>query len=216
MKVGKYDVPDMRLYPELAEATKKIYEKFKSEEAANTLTVAKLLGHSSDRSGSYYRKMACLRAYGLIDKRGIKVTDVGKRLTYGVSEEERNEALKEAIMNIPLWKEFHRRWGRQLPTVDFWVDLAKITGLEAPDAQRIEENVRGAYLADIRYLKPIEKPKEKEKPSEEQGGELPPSAIARFTLKDVGYVDIKDADTYMLAKSYLKVLAKKLGIEEEG
>ncbi len=39
-------------------------------------------------------------------------------------------------------------------------------------------------------------------------------ALARFTLKGTGYVDIKDADTYLIAKSYLKVLAKKLGIPE--
>lgn len=217
VKVGKYDVPDMRLYPQLAEATKKIYEKFGSEEATDTLTVAKLLGHKSDRSGSYFRKMSCLRSYGLVDKRGIKVTDVGKRLTYGVTEQERNEALKEALFHIPLWKEFYSRWGKQLPPVNFWVDLAKITGLEAPDAQRIEGNVKSAYLDDIRYLKPVEKPKIKEKPEEAADieGPLPPTAMARFTLKDVGYVDIKDADTYMIAKSYMKVLAKKLNIKEK-
>ena len=215
MKVGKYDVPDMRLFPELAEATKKIYEKFKSEEAED-LTVAKLLGHKTNRSGAFYRKMGCLRSYGLIEKRGIKVTDVGKRLTYGVTEEERNRALKEAILHIPLWKEFYSRWGKQLPTVNFWVDLAKISGLEAPDAQKIGEDVRRAYLDDIRYLKPIEKVKEEEKPTGAgMEGPLPQSAMARFTLKDVGYVDVKDADTYMIAKSYMKVLAKKLNIKEK-
>lgn len=157
VKVGKYDIPEMRIYPLLFEDTKKLYEHFKSEEAKDTLTVAQLLGHKSDKSGAFLRKLACLRAYGLIEKRGIKVTDVGKRLTYDPSEEERNRALKETILNIPLWKEFHSKWGANLPTSKFWVELTKITGLEAPDAQKVEEIVRKAYLDDIRYLKPENK-----------------------------------------------------------
>lgn len=44
---------------------------------------------------------------------------------------------------------------------------------------------------------------------------LPEEALARFTLKDVGYVDIKDKDTYLLAKAYLTLLSKKLGIADE-
>lgn len=44
---------------------------------------------------------------------------------------------------------------------------------------------------------------------------LPEEALARFTLKDTGYVDIKDKDTFQIAKAYLKVLSKKLGITEE-
>ena len=161
MKIGKYDIPDMRLYPTLVEATKKIYEKFTSEEATNQLTVAQLLGHKSV-SGGFLMKLASLRAYGLIEKRGIRVTDIGKRLTYGATEEERNEALKEAILNIPLWKEFYSRWEVNLPSVDFWVDLGKTTGLEAPDAQKVEKLVRNAYLDDVKYLKPEKKPEKEE------------------------------------------------------
>lgn len=160
MKVGKYDIPDMRLFPLLYEATKKLYEHFKSEEAVDILTVANLLGHKTDKSGAFIRKLACLRAYGLIEKRGVKVTELGKKLTYGASEEERNDALKEAILNIPLWKEFYTRWGVNLPSSNFWVELTKIAGLEAPDAKRLEEIVRNAYLDDIRYLKVEKKPEE--------------------------------------------------------
>jgi predicted transcriptional regulator len=45
--------------------------------------------------------------------------------------------------------------------------------------------------------------------------QLPEEAFGRFSLKGVGYVDIKDKDTFELAKAYFKVLAKKLGIAEE-
>lgn len=43
---------------------------------------------------------------------------------------------------------------------------------------------------------------------------LPEETLGRFMLKGVGYVDIKDEDTFGIAKAYLKVLAKKLGITE--
>ncbi len=160
MNVGKYEIPELRLNPILTEAAKKLYEKFKSEETSDTLTVAKLLGHDTDRSGAFLRKLAAMRAYGLVEKRGIKVTELGKKLTYGTTEEEKNEALKEAILNIPLWKEFYGKFGVNLPTENFWVDLSKTTGLEAPDAQKTEKIVRNAYLDDVRYLK-VEKETEK-------------------------------------------------------
>jgi len=43
---------------------------------------------------------------------------------------------------------------------------------------------------------------------------IPERVLARFILKDVGYVDVKDKDTFEIARAYLKVLAKKLGINE--
>lgn len=62
-----------------------------------------------------------------------------------------------------------------------------------------------------------ERPKKKTKRAEPEVeyARLPKEALARFTLRDVGYVDIKDKDTYQLAKAYLTLLSKKLGIAEE-
>jgi hypothetical protein len=219
VKIGKYEIPDLRLYPLLVEATKKIYEKFGSEEATDQLAVAQLIGHKSV-SGAFLTKLACLRAYGLIEKRGIKVTNIGKRLTYGATEEERNEALKEAILSIPLWKEFYGKWGVKLPTVDFWVDLGKITGLEAPDAQKVEKIVRNAYLEDVKYIK-AEKELEKEvikvtpEAKVDTSTAIPEGVLGRVTVKDVGYIDVKDKTTYEIAKAYLRIFAEKLGIKEE-
>lgn len=123
--------------------------------------LAKFLGHKSANSGTFLAKLTYLRAYGLIEGRGtVKVSEIGKKLTYPTSEEERMDALEKAILHIPLWKEFYSRWGVNLPNGDFWVDLAKITGLEPPEAQRLAEMVRKAYLDDVKYLKPKETLKE--------------------------------------------------------
>jgi len=220
MKVGKYEIPDVRLYPMLVEATKKIYEKFKSEEATNQLTVAQLIGHKSDKSGTFLAKLACLRAYGLIEKRGIKVTDIGKRLTYGATEEVRNEALKEAILNVPLWKEFYSRWGVNPPTVDFWVDLGKITGLEAPDAQKAEKIVRNDYLDDIRYLK-VQKEPEKEgievttEAKVDISAAISAGVLGKLETADYGTLTIRDKGSITVARSILDLIEAKLKAKEE-
>jgi hypothetical protein len=188
VKVGKYDIPNIRLHPTLFEATKTLYEKFTSEEAPDQLTVANLLGHKTDKSGAFISKLADLRAYGLITSRGLKVTDLGKKLTYDPSDEERNNALKEALLNIPLWKELHSRFSKTLPTSDFWVELTKITGLEAPDAKRLEENVRNAYLADFQYLKEEKKSEKGGKGMDEQD-KFDTSGAKPSTLEELKFGD---------------------------
>jgi len=220
VKVGKYEIPDMRIYPTLFDAAKKFYENFKSEEAPDQLTAAKVLDHKSV-SGAFLRKIACLRAYGLIEKRGIKVTELGKKLTYDPSEEERNKALREAILNIPLWKEFYGKWEVNPPTSNFWVQLTKITGLEAPDAQKIAENVRNAYLDDVRYLKPEKKPEEGVSDMGIEGKVDTSKAISTSVERQANIVQnlIKEG-AYDIAKNFIDFIKSKKEeketTEEEG
>ncbi len=156
MKVGTYEIPDYRLIPTMIESTKIIYDKFKGENAPDNLTVANLLGHKSV-SGSLLTKLGNLRSYGLIEKRGIKVTELGKNITYPINEEARDEAIRQAILNIPLWAELYRKFGVNLPRENFWVDLKQITGLEAPESQKLADMVRNYYIDDTKYLNIVEK-----------------------------------------------------------
>lgn len=157
MKVGSYEYPDYRLFPTAVEATKIIFDKFKGESAPDNATVAALWGHKSV-SGSVLSKLGALRSYGLLEKRGIKVTDLGKSITYPTNDDEKNEAVKQAILNIPLWAELYRKFGVNLPKENFWVDLRQITGLEAPDSQKNAELVRNDYMEDVKYLNIVNKP----------------------------------------------------------
>ena len=38
--------------------------------------------------------------------------------------------------------------------------------------------------------------------------------LGRVTVKDAGFIDVKDKTTYEIAKAYLKLFAEKLGIEK--
>lgn len=152
MKVGKYDIPKNRLNAALIESAKKIYDTYKADEASSK-NVAALLKYSSERNGAYLQKIADLRAYGLIGKPGIKITELGKKITWGQGEE-KTQAKKESVLKIPLWKIFYDTWGTNLPTTDFWSHLGKIAELEAPAAKDLEKSVMDAYVEDFKTIPP--------------------------------------------------------------
>ena len=211
-------MPSIRLNPTLFEATKSLYEKFPNEEATDQLTVAQLLGHKTDRSGAFISKIADLRAYGLVSSRGLKVTDLGKKLTYDPSDKERNNALKQVLLNIPLWKELYSRFGKSLPTSDFWVELTKITGLEAPEAKRTEEIVRNAYLADIQYLKEEMESEKGAKGMEDQDN-LNKNPAKPTTLEEIKFGDnmriwLPKENTQEAWKKAKRMIDIYLGVEE--
>ncbi len=157
MKIGTHSIPKYRL-PGLIEDTKKIYEQFNGKESELEF-VAHTIGHLP-KSGSFMQKLADLRSYGLIEGRGkIKVSELGKKVTYG-TEPEKVEALEEIIKNIPLWGSIFDKYGVNIKEENFWVDLAQITSVERLEAQTKANEIRKAYLEDIRYYKPVEKPPE--------------------------------------------------------
>jgi hypothetical protein len=228
MKVGSFQIPEYRLNEDLVDALKKIYDKYKGEEATDHNTIAILIGHKSP-SGPYYVRIASLRGYGLLEKRGVKVTQLGKTIAYPRSDEERDTSFKEALLNIPLWKLFFTEFGVNLPKEKFWVDLQRIAGIEAPDAQKLENPVRNAYIGDAKNLKTVEKPAE---PPEPQKGEtrikgslgriniMEPQAITSAeTIGYIGYpeysqapIEIKDIVSYEIAQKLLDAIGAKLGI----
>ena len=219
MKVGKYDIPQFRLQS-LIEATKTLFESYKSDEARDMLAVAKLLGHKTNKSGGFLIKLADMRSYGLITSRGVKVTDLGKKLTYGETEEQKNEAYKEALLNIPLWKELDSKFGKTLPTSNFWAQLGKIAGLEAPDAQNVEKIVQKAYLDDFQYVKEEKKPKGDEfdletKDKVDTSTAKPPEGLEQLTLGSNIKIWLPKGDKEAAQKA-IRLIKLYSGIEEEG
>jgi hypothetical protein len=220
MKIGNKTIPENRL-PSLIEAVKTLYGKFSTKEIDDE-TASRLLGHTTSRSGAYIQKRADLRAFGLIEPRGpIKVTEVGRKVSYPNNTREEQEGLIQAISNIELWKLIYEKYTKKglTPPSDFWTDIREWTGLPPEEAKNAAEIVRKAYLEDIKYTKPEFEP---EKGVVAMGVEkidmsaaIPEGVVGRVMLKDAGYIDVKDKHTYELAKAYLKIFAEKLGIKEE-
>lgn len=221
-----WSIPDMRLYPELYDDIKKLYGKFGQSEV-DLETIAQLWGHKSSKSSQFrVIKLGCLRVYGLIEGRGkIRVSTLGKNLTYPQNEEELMKAIAEAAKKIPLWKWLFDTFtskGRDVPTDTLWMDLRQLVGedkLPPEDAKNKAELVRKAYFEDLKYYKADFKPQNegtKLKPDNVDSSlSIPEGVIGRVTVKDAGFIDVKDKTTYEIAKAYLKLFAEKLGIKEK-
>jgi hypothetical protein len=150
LRIGRYSVPPIRLYPTLIDAIRRLYSRFQDNEVSDLNGVATALGHTSAKSGAFLLKLTALRAYGLIDGRGkIHVSELGASLAYPKDRSEEEKTLERAVTNIPLWKELYLRFGATLPKQGFAEELAKITGATLEEAKAKEEWIRRAYQDDL-------------------------------------------------------------------
>jgi hypothetical protein len=159
MNIGKYSVPEERIYPQLVDWTTQIYNKYTTTDA-DPLVVAQLMGHKSI-GGAFNAKTAKMSAYGLIERRGgtIRVTEIGRKIIFPSEPKEKYEGIKAAIFKVDLWERLYQEYtakGAELPS-NFWVDLAKIAEIPPDDAKNKAEWVGKAYLDDIAYLKAAER-----------------------------------------------------------
>ncbi|MGA2385908.1 MAG: hypothetical protein ABSG33_05200 [Candidatus Bathyarchaeia archaeon] len=156
MKVGtKFEYPDWRLQPTLIDNLQKMWGKFGTNPIDDKKMLAVFLGHTGI-TGGYLSKIAAMRVYGLIVGRGfVQVSELGARIAHPTKADDPFSAVKEAIVNIPLWKIFYEKYTSknvELPDVDFWVDLKQIAEIVPDDAKKISQKVRNDYLDDIHYL----------------------------------------------------------------
>lgn len=223
MKIGDYTIPKQRLYPTLVDGVKKIYDKFGGEDTELSL-IADVLGHKVT-SGGFFQKLADMRAYGVITGRGkVRVTDRGKKLTYPENEVEKMQALESIIRNIPLWDAIYSKFQLSPPDSNFWIDLRQITGVEAPEAKNKAESVRKAYMDDVKYLTPVEKPADAPTSAPQTGEAIGRSEIKveapQISTGAIGYIgfpeysrapiEIKDEVSYTIAKQLLDAIGQRL------
>ena len=152
MQVGNYSIPDSpNRLPDLLDHLRKIYDVYSRNDIKDVLKndgLAKLLNYKSSNNGSYQRKIKGFREYGLLEGKGdLRVSARGENILYG-TEDERNKALKDAFLSIPLWNKFFEKFGKNLPMSDFWLHLKETTGCSPKDAQDLENSVRDAYTKD--------------------------------------------------------------------
>lgn len=220
MKVGDKQIPENRL-PSLIDAVKTLYGKFGTDERDDDL-VARVLGHSTAKSGAYIQKKADMRTFGLLEPRGpVKVTELGRKVSYPKNTQEEQEGLIEAIRNVELWKLLYEKYtekGESIPS-DLWTDITDWTGIPPEQAQNMSEIIRKDYLEDIKYIKPVfelEKVVEETEPEKiDKKDAIPEGTVGRVILSGAGHIDVKDEATYTLAEAYLKVFADKLGIKKK-
>ncbi len=185
MKIGSHETPRNRLYPGLVENTRAVYDKFGMDPKGREL-IAPLVGHKAV-GGAFYYKLRDMGSYGLISgRRTYSVTDLGRRITYPTDRKEEADAIKEAVLRIPLWKHLYDKYGQDLPSEKLWVSLMDFTGVTAKEAQDAVSEVRAAYQDDIRRI-PWDLLAEKSDDAEKEGRdeEASRSDVVSFAFEDI-------------------------------
>jgi len=149
-KIGTYEYPDTQ-FGTLLKAVEILYTKFKGK-ANDEKTFAEALGHKTNKSGGFLMKLADLRKYGLIEKRGISITQKAKDIFIFIKPETKKQALNDAIMEIRLWKELYERLETTSPSSeDFKLQLAELTS----DTEKVVSqcsNIRNLYIDAMNYF----------------------------------------------------------------
>lgn len=152
MQLGQYSIPDTRLFPETIQDVKTVYDSIQSGETTS-LDLAKILGYTSNTTGAYYKRLSSLTGYGLIEKGAkFRVSELGKRIAYPESDYDKKLAIKDSILHIPLWAELFRKYDKNPPAENFWVQIKGITGIESPTAQKAESQIRKWYMEDVAQI----------------------------------------------------------------
>lgn len=169
MLVGNYSIPDSpNRLPDLLDLLKKIYDIYTREDIKDVLKndgLAKLLNYKSSNNGSYQRKIRAFRDYGLLEGKGdLRVSIRGENILYG-PEEDKNKALQDAFLSVPLWNKLYDKFRKDLPASDFWLHLKEITGCSPKDAQDMENAVREAFTRDASVMVSAGMHQEERRPS---------------------------------------------------
>ncbi len=152
MKIGNYEIPDIRL-SEAIQDVKKIFDKVKNTQDLTHYTdIAVMLDYKSKIGGAFYRRLNSLTLFGLLEGRAkYRITELGENISYPLSDTQKSELTSKAFLNVPLWNKLYNKHGKQLSD-NVWYDIKNITGISAPESQSFEKDVRKWYLEDVVFM----------------------------------------------------------------
>jgi hypothetical protein len=153
LRIGSYEIPEIRFYSGALIDIKKIYDNVKSvDRQIHANDLALLLGYKTPTSGGFYRRINSLICYGLIEGRGkFRVTKSGEDILYPRDEEHRKQLLRESVLRVSLWNELYKKFKRELPE-NLWLEIKDLTGISSAEAQIVEKEVRRWYLNDTEQI----------------------------------------------------------------
>jgi hypothetical protein len=153
LRIGSYEIPEIRFNSGAFSDIKKIYDNVKSvDRQIHANDLALLLGYKTPTSGGFYRRINSLISYGLLEGRGkFRVTKNGEDVIYPRDEEHRKLLFSEAVLRVSLWNEFYKKYRRDLPE-NLWLEIKDLTGVSSAEAQSVEKEVRRWYLNDTEQI----------------------------------------------------------------
>ena len=152
MKIGDFEIPDVRLIPTSVDTLGDIY-KVKKRDRIQSKDLAIFLGFKYGTEPHFYRKIHSLTDYGLMEGKGIfQISELGEKLLHPRDEHEKVVALTNAVLNVPLWKEIYQKHGKKPRDDNFWAVLVDITKIDPESAKNNATKILGWYLTDIAHV----------------------------------------------------------------
>lgn len=152
-KVGSYSYPDLDpgSAASYAEKLGKHVESVRGRRKKPTEvdlgkeTVAEILGHESANSGAFNSKVADLRKYGVLQKRGMRITSLGWELYRADDQGKKRELKFEMCRNVPLLDDLYEEFEGREPPENFEQALSSLTGVEEKEVSEVSDHLKRLY-----------------------------------------------------------------------
>ena len=157
MRVGNKRVPDYQL-PQLIDELKMLYQKHR-DQLILIDQMAEDTGHKTPGGGTFRKKAASMRTFGLIIGTGkIHVTELGKVIAESPDDKPPIEAYLNAIRKVELWNALYPHYeqsGEKLPLGDVQLELIGLYNLKADEAKTLAPRMHKAFLLNMKLVKNI-------------------------------------------------------------
>lgn len=209
-KIGNFEYPEIKITDGI-EIARIIQDRFQGK-VTNQDAFCAELGHTNPKSGAYAGKVTALRRYGLISGRdALLLTQLATKILIPTSEQEKTEAVAQAIENVELFKKIFERFGEAIPTDNFWVDLVEITGEDRSIAQKDAMKIRSLYSDGYQYLVSARKDEIKPKMEERVARALQlTDALFELRTREYGTLIVKDEKTIAIARELIDVIEEEV------
>jgi len=149
-KIGTFEYPELKVEEAVKVAEVLVNDFHKQVNDINEF--ASRLNHKSANSGTFLAKMSDVRRFGLMDKREYRATKRAEILANPVGNE-KQQAVKEMIFEIPLFEKLNSRLKTKSPTPEqFRTQLIEITG-DREKGSKEAEKIRKIYIDAISHIK---------------------------------------------------------------
>lgn len=162
-----------------------------------------------------------------MDGKGVfQISELGEKVLHPRNDNEKAQALTNAVLNVPLWKEIYQKHGKKPRDDNFWAVLVDITKIDPETAKNNATKILGWFVADIGHVsddligQKIEasndnietKGLSSNEPNTRSMAQqlVPQDSLGMLTVPEMGNIVIKNEDTLAIARTYLDVLEKKL------
>lgn len=150
-KIGSLEYPEITF----SEAVS-VVQKMKEQKIQTVAALSEVLGHKNATSGTFLVKLAALnKYYGLTDqtKAEIRPSKLGERIVYKLNESEWEEACREAILRVQLFRDLFNSLGAEYHPGDFKQKILMITSASREELDEKAPKIEKLYVDALRHLK---------------------------------------------------------------